>query len=55
MEKAKNIAIFGGAFNPIHKGHINLINEFDKIFRFDKILLVPTKIQILLQPTKDTI
>lgn len=43
MEKAKNIAIFGGAFNPIHKGHINLINEFDKIFRFDKILLVPTK------------
>ncbi len=44
MEKAKNIAIFGGAFNPIHKGHINLINEFDKIFRFDKILLVPTKV-----------
>ena len=43
MEKAKNIAIFGGAFNPIHKGHINLINEFDKIFRFDKILLIPTK------------
>lgn len=35
-------AIFGGAFNPIHSGHIHLLSEMNKIYSFDKIILIPT-------------
>lgn len=38
------IAIFGGTFNPIHKGHINLCLECNKYFNFEKIILIPTNI-----------
>ncbi len=40
----KKIAIFGGSFNPIHKGHINLCLECDAQYNFDKIILMPTNI-----------
>lgn len=36
------LGIFGGTFNPIHKGHINLLQEINKKYKFDKILLIPT-------------
>lgn len=38
------ILLFGGTFDPIHKGHINLLVEIQRIFDFDKIYLVPSKI-----------
>ena len=38
------IAIFGGTFNPVHNGHINLCLECNRYFNFDKILLVPDNI-----------
>lgn len=41
-----NIAIFGGAFNPVHNGHIYLVSELSRINNtvdpFDKIILIPT-------------
>jgi len=40
----KQIAVFGGTFNPIHRGHINLCLECAKHFRFDRILLMPSNI-----------
>lgn len=39
----KKIGIFGGTFNPIHKGHIKCIEEIDKELSFDKILVIPDK------------
>ncbi len=36
-------AIFGGTFNPVHLGHVNFCRECDRIFSFDRILLIPTK------------
>lgn len=40
----KKIGIFGGTFNPIHNGHIKCIEEIDKEFSFDKILVIPDKL-----------
>lgn len=40
----KKIAVFGGTFNPIHKGHINLCLECGKHYQFEKILLIPTNL-----------
>jgi len=33
------VAIFGGSFDPIHKGHIKIIEELSK--RFDKVIVLP--------------
>ena len=35
------IVIIGGNFNPIHIGHISMIEEVQKSFNLDKILLIP--------------
>lgn len=36
------LGIFVGTFNPVHKGHIYLVNELLKQNYFDKIFVVPT-------------
>ena len=36
--------MFGGTFNPIHNGHIRLINKVDEIYHFDRIIVMPTNI-----------
>ncbi|MEA2050076.1 MAG: nicotinate (nicotinamide) nucleotide adenylyltransferase [Campylobacterota bacterium] len=38
----KNIAIFGGSFDPIHIGHESIINKSLKILDIDKLIVVPT-------------
>ncbi len=38
------IAIFGGTFNPIHNGHIEIINEVLSIPDVERVLVIPTKI-----------
>ncbi len=35
------VGIFGGCFNPIHFGHVSLIQEVASDFSFDKILIIP--------------
>lgn len=44
------IAIFGGTFNPIHIGHIEIIKSLQGLSQLEKILLIPTKIP----PHKDS-
>ena len=47
----RKIGIFGGTFNPIHNGHLNLISSFQEEFQFDEILLVPSNVP----PHKQTV
>jgi len=34
--------IFGGAFDPIHKGHLHKITEALNILKYDKAIIMPT-------------
>lgn len=36
------IGMFGGSFNPIHIGHIQLANAFTENLALDKLLIIPT-------------
>ncbi len=38
------IGIFGGAFNPVHNGHINLAECYMKELALDKIIFIPTAV-----------
>ncbi|MCB1073989.1 MAG: nicotinate (nicotinamide) nucleotide adenylyltransferase [Simkania sp.] len=42
------IGFFGGTFDPIHLGHLNLVVELKEKCRLDQVLLCPTQ----LSPTK---
>lgn len=37
-------AIFGGSFDPVHKGHISLVSELKKALELDEIIVMPTGI-----------
>lgn len=36
------IAVFGGAFNPIHFGHLRLAQEFKQRLKLDRVMLIPS-------------
>ncbi len=36
------VGIFGGAFNPVHNGHMNLAKSYIKSLSLDKLLVIPT-------------
>lgn len=40
----KKIGLFGGTFNPIHNGHLNLLRQVQAEMQFDELLLIPSHI-----------
>lgn len=38
-----DICVFGGAFDPIHSGHINIAKQSLEIFNFDKLIFMVSK------------
>ena len=46
---ANNIGIFGGTFNPVHKGHVAIAEEFIEKFSLDLLYIIPNRIP----PLKD--
>lgn len=36
--------IFGGAFNPVHSGHVNLAKSYIDILSLDRLLVIPTAV-----------
>jgi|GEM_PF-6501913 len=42
--KSIKIGVFGGSFNPIHLGHINILDNFIKEFKLDFVILIPNKL-----------
>lgn len=44
MSKPQKIGIFGGSFNPVHNGHVNLAKNYLKTLSLDLLLIIPTNI-----------
>ncbi|MCL2633319.1 MAG: nicotinate (nicotinamide) nucleotide adenylyltransferase [Oscillospiraceae bacterium] len=42
MKIHKKIGIFGGAFDPPHNGHVNLVNSVMRELALDKVIVIPT-------------
>ena len=42
--KPRRIAIFGGTFNPIHNGHLHLLDAYRRELSPDLTLLIPTRV-----------
>ena len=38
----ERIALFGGTFDPIHNGHIDLARRFARLLSLDRVILMPT-------------
>lgn len=34
--------IYGGAFNPVHNGHVHIVSEYLRQLSLDRVLLIPT-------------
>lgn len=35
------VGVYGGTFNPIHRGHVHILGEFIKRLGLDRVLLIP--------------
>lgn len=47
MTTKNKIGIFGGTFDPIHKAHVAIANEFLNRFELDMLYVIPNKISPL--------
>src|SRR4051794_36772005 len=40
---AKRIALYGGTFDPVHAGHLEVARRVSKLFEIEKVLFVPAQ------------
>jgi len=44
MEQRKRIAIYGGTFDPVHSGHVEIARRVTQLFEIDEFLFVPARV-----------
>lgn len=44
MEQRKRIAIYGGTFDPVHAGHLEVARKILQLFAIDEFLFVPARL-----------
>jgi nicotinate-nucleotide adenylyltransferase len=44
MDQRKRIAIYGGTFDPVHSGHLEIARTVSQLFAIDEFLFVPARV-----------
>lgn len=44
MEARKRIALYGGTFDPVHLGHLEIARKVSELFEIEKVLLIPAQV-----------
>lgn len=44
MDRKKRIAIYGGTFDPVHLGHLEVARKVSELFEIDELLFVPAQV-----------
>lgn len=44
MRQKRRIAVYGGSFDPVHKGHLAIARQLIEIFGLDEFLLLPAHV-----------
>jgi nicotinate-nucleotide adenylyltransferase len=44
MEQPKRIAIYGGTFDPVHSGHLEIARRVTQLFGIDEFLFIPARV-----------
>jgi nicotinate-nucleotide adenylyltransferase len=44
MDRKKRIAIYGGTFDPVHLGHLEVAKKVSELFEIDELLFVPAQV-----------
>jgi nicotinate-nucleotide adenylyltransferase len=44
MEQRKRIAIYGGTFDPVHSGHLQIARRVLQLFEIDEFLFMPARV-----------
>jgi|SRR5687768_10614379 len=40
----KRIALYGGTFDPVHSGHLEIARKVSELFEIEKVLLIPAQV-----------
>lgn len=44
MSRPKRIAIYGGTFDPVHVGHLDVARQITRLFEIDELLFAPARV-----------
>jgi len=44
MSARRRIALYGGTFDPVHQGHLEVARRVSQLFEIDSVLFVPAQI-----------
>jgi nicotinate-nucleotide adenylyltransferase len=44
MDVRKRIALYGGTFDPVHLGHIEIARKVSELFEIEKVLFIPAQV-----------
>ncbi|HEY2962325.1 MAG TPA: nicotinate-nucleotide adenylyltransferase [Pyrinomonadaceae bacterium] len=44
MREAKRIALYGGTFDPVHLGHLEVARKVSELFEIEKVIFIPAQI-----------
>ena len=49
----ERIGLFGGSFNPIHNGHLHLVQVAKDCLHLDRVILIPARVSPFKQQHPD--